>query len=186
MPIMIDMPIAATEVPELDAILVTHSDNDHYSVPTCRALAPVTRVPVDGLRGLPDAGRAVAGSRPRDRGRTRHRPGARRANPRPTTRGRTNPPARVTACSSPRTRAGSGSKRRPPPDVEVRRSTLAPHVPPSSHHQPLPDIDSTADLSARRHRPCATVEHWDPLVMRRSGRHDAVTEPSQLAASRPL
>src|SRR5512133_3376533 len=81
MPIMIDMPIAATDVPELDAILVTHSDNDHYSVPTCRALAPVTRVPVDGLRGLPDAGRAVAGSRPRDRGRTRHRPGARRANP---------------------------------------------------------------------------------------------------------
>jgi len=43
MPIMIDMPIAATDVPELDAILVTHSDNDHYSVPTCRALAPVTR-----------------------------------------------------------------------------------------------------------------------------------------------
>jgi L-ascorbate metabolism protein UlaG (beta-lactamase superfamily) len=43
MPIMIDMPIAATDVPELDAILVTHSDNDHYSVPTCRALASVTR-----------------------------------------------------------------------------------------------------------------------------------------------
>jgi L-ascorbate metabolism protein UlaG (beta-lactamase superfamily) len=43
MPIMIDMPIAASDVPELDAILVTHSDNDHYSVPTCRALAPVTR-----------------------------------------------------------------------------------------------------------------------------------------------
>jgi phosphoribosyl 1,2-cyclic phosphodiesterase len=31
MPIMIDMPIAAKDVPELDAILVTHSDNDHYS-----------------------------------------------------------------------------------------------------------------------------------------------------------
>jgi glyoxylase-like metal-dependent hydrolase (beta-lactamase superfamily II) len=43
MPIMIDMPIAAKDVPELDAILVTHSDNDHYSVPTCRVLAPVTR-----------------------------------------------------------------------------------------------------------------------------------------------
>jgi L-ascorbate metabolism protein UlaG (beta-lactamase superfamily) len=42
MPIMIDMPIAAEDVPKLDAILVTHSDNDHYSVPTCRALAPVT------------------------------------------------------------------------------------------------------------------------------------------------
>jgi len=43
MPIMIDMPIAAKDVPDLDAILVTHSDNDHYSVPTCRVLAPVTR-----------------------------------------------------------------------------------------------------------------------------------------------
>ena len=43
MPIMIDLPIAAKDVPQLDAILVTHSDNDHYSVPTCRALASVTR-----------------------------------------------------------------------------------------------------------------------------------------------
>jgi L-ascorbate metabolism protein UlaG (beta-lactamase superfamily) len=43
MPIMIDMPIAVEDVPKLDAILVTHSDNDHYSVPTCRALAPITR-----------------------------------------------------------------------------------------------------------------------------------------------
>ena len=42
MPIMIEMPIAATDVPRLDAVLVTHSDNDHYSVPTCTALAPVT------------------------------------------------------------------------------------------------------------------------------------------------
>ena len=43
MPIMIEMPIAAADVPHLDAMLVTHSDNDHYSVPTCRALAGVTR-----------------------------------------------------------------------------------------------------------------------------------------------
>jgi L-ascorbate metabolism protein UlaG (beta-lactamase superfamily) len=43
MPIMIEMPIAATDVPHLDAVLVTHSDNDHYSVPTCRDLAAVTR-----------------------------------------------------------------------------------------------------------------------------------------------
>ena len=43
MPIMIDMPIAPRTSREVDAILVTHSDNDHYSVPTCRALAPVTR-----------------------------------------------------------------------------------------------------------------------------------------------
>ena len=43
MPIMIDMPVAAADVPRLDAVLVTHSDNDHYSVPTCRDLAPVTQ-----------------------------------------------------------------------------------------------------------------------------------------------
>ena len=42
MPVMIDFPIAADAVPRLDAVLVTHSDNDHYSVPTCRRLAPVT------------------------------------------------------------------------------------------------------------------------------------------------
>jgi L-ascorbate metabolism protein UlaG (beta-lactamase superfamily) len=29
MPVMIDFPIAAAEVPRLDAMLVTHSDNDH-------------------------------------------------------------------------------------------------------------------------------------------------------------
>ena len=33
MPVMIEFPIAAHEVPKLDAVLVTHSDNDHYSVP---------------------------------------------------------------------------------------------------------------------------------------------------------
>jgi L-ascorbate metabolism protein UlaG (beta-lactamase superfamily) len=43
MPIMIEMPLAAADVPRLDAVLVTHSDNDHYSVPTCRDLAGVTR-----------------------------------------------------------------------------------------------------------------------------------------------
>jgi L-ascorbate metabolism protein UlaG (beta-lactamase superfamily) len=42
MPLLIEMPIAPEEVPTLDAILVTHSDNDHYSIPTCRSLAPVT------------------------------------------------------------------------------------------------------------------------------------------------
>jgi hypothetical protein len=35
MPVMIDMPVAAADIPHLDAVLVTHSDNDHYSVPTC-------------------------------------------------------------------------------------------------------------------------------------------------------
>jgi hypothetical protein len=39
MPVMIEFPIGAGEVPRLDAVLVTHSDNDHYSVPTCRDLA---------------------------------------------------------------------------------------------------------------------------------------------------
>ena len=36
MPIMIEMPILPKDVPRLDAVLVTHSDNDHYSVPTLR------------------------------------------------------------------------------------------------------------------------------------------------------
>src|SRR3954464_12138176 len=42
MPVMIEFPIAAGKVPRLAAVLVTHSDNDHYSVPTCRDLAGVT------------------------------------------------------------------------------------------------------------------------------------------------
>ena len=43
MPIMIDFPIAAKDVPRLDAVLVTHDDNDHYSVPTNRNLKSVTK-----------------------------------------------------------------------------------------------------------------------------------------------
>jgi len=43
MPLMIDMPIADNQVPRLDAVLVTHSDNDHYSIATCKGLASVTR-----------------------------------------------------------------------------------------------------------------------------------------------
>jgi L-ascorbate metabolism protein UlaG (beta-lactamase superfamily) len=35
MPVMIEFPIAAADVPKLDAVL-THSDNDHYRVPTCQ------------------------------------------------------------------------------------------------------------------------------------------------------
>ena len=42
MPVMIDFPIKAENVPNLDAILVTHSDNDHYSIPTNRKLKKVT------------------------------------------------------------------------------------------------------------------------------------------------
>src|SRR3954468_24730798 len=44
MRVMIDFPIAPSDVPRLDAILVPHSDNDHYSVPTCRDLAEVSAV----------------------------------------------------------------------------------------------------------------------------------------------
>src|SRR4029453_5833747 len=43
MPVMIGFPISAADVPKLDGVLITHSDNDHYSVFTCRDLAAVTR-----------------------------------------------------------------------------------------------------------------------------------------------
>lgn len=43
MPIMIDFPIKTEDVPKLDAVLITHSDNDHYSVPTNRDLKTVTK-----------------------------------------------------------------------------------------------------------------------------------------------
>src|SRR4030095_4605123 len=42
MPVMIEFPIAAADVPKLDAVLVTHSDNAHETVPTCHDLAGVT------------------------------------------------------------------------------------------------------------------------------------------------
>lgn len=67
MPIMIDFPIAPKDVPRLDAVLVTHADNDHYSVPTIRDLKSVTRayhstVYVDSLmknEGFPATGHAI-------------------------------------------------------------------------------------------------------------------------------
>jgi L-ascorbate metabolism protein UlaG (beta-lactamase superfamily) len=67
MPVMIDFPVDARDVPRLDAVLVTHSDNDHYSVPTCTALAPVTSrfhstryvSSLMAERGLPAAGHAI-------------------------------------------------------------------------------------------------------------------------------
>ena len=43
MPVMIDFPIKATDVPKLDAVLITHSDNDHYGIPTNRDLKNVTK-----------------------------------------------------------------------------------------------------------------------------------------------
>jgi L-ascorbate metabolism protein UlaG (beta-lactamase superfamily) len=41
MPLLIDMPIHSQDVPHLDAVLVTHCDNDHFSRATCRNLAAV-------------------------------------------------------------------------------------------------------------------------------------------------
>ena len=40
MPLLIQSPILPEEVPSLDAVLITHSDNDHFSVPTCTRLNP--------------------------------------------------------------------------------------------------------------------------------------------------
>jgi L-ascorbate metabolism protein UlaG (beta-lactamase superfamily) len=42
MPLLIDMPLDPADVPHLDAILITHSDNDHYSLPTIEKLVSVT------------------------------------------------------------------------------------------------------------------------------------------------
>lgn len=70
MPLLINFPIAAKDVPHLDAVLVTHADNDHYSVPTNRKLKPVTRayhstVYVDSLmknEGFPSFGYNIGDS----------------------------------------------------------------------------------------------------------------------------
>ncbi len=44
MPLLIDMPIAPQDVLTLDAVLLTHCDNDHFSQPTCLALKDVCPV----------------------------------------------------------------------------------------------------------------------------------------------
>ena len=82
MPIMIEMPVSSAVVPQLDAILVTHSDNDHYSVPTCRALAGVTREyhSTRYVAGLMDT-RGIARARPRHRRPLPGRGGARGRDP---------------------------------------------------------------------------------------------------------
>lgn len=49
MPLLIDMPILAQDVPHLDAVLVTHADCDHFSRATCSRLAPVC----DACHGTP-------------------------------------------------------------------------------------------------------------------------------------
>ncbi|WP_312731341.1 MBL fold metallo-hydrolase [Enterococcus sp.] len=42
LPLLIDLPIKPAAVPHLDAVLITHSDNDHYGIPTIEKLVPVT------------------------------------------------------------------------------------------------------------------------------------------------
>jgi L-ascorbate metabolism protein UlaG (beta-lactamase superfamily) len=67
MPLLIDFPIASKDVPQLDAVLITHADNDHFSIPTNRNLKPVTRifhstVYVDSLmknEGFPSVGHNI-------------------------------------------------------------------------------------------------------------------------------
>ena len=41
MPLLVESPLKVEDVPQADAILLTHSDNDHFSRATCRDLAPV-------------------------------------------------------------------------------------------------------------------------------------------------
>ena len=67
MPLLFEMPIAPKDVPHLDAVLVTHRDNDHYSIPTCREMAKVCKAYhstklVDSLmkqEGLPATGHDI-------------------------------------------------------------------------------------------------------------------------------
>lgn len=67
MPVLIDFPIAPKAVPKLDAVLVTHADNDHFSVPTNQDLKGVTKayhstIYVDSLMqnlGLPAFGHNI-------------------------------------------------------------------------------------------------------------------------------
>ena len=43
MPLLIDIPVSVREVPKVDAVLLTHSDSDHYSRATCKALKPICK-----------------------------------------------------------------------------------------------------------------------------------------------
>lgn len=43
MPLLFDMPVTAEQIPSLDGILITHIDNDHFSIPTCQHAAEVCR-----------------------------------------------------------------------------------------------------------------------------------------------
>ena len=39
MPLLMDFPIKSKSVPQIDAVFATHSDNDHYSVETCKDMS---------------------------------------------------------------------------------------------------------------------------------------------------
>ena len=43
-PVLFNAPIDPKEVPHLDAVMITHSDNDHYSIPTLKELSAVTKI----------------------------------------------------------------------------------------------------------------------------------------------
>ena len=43
MPVLIPSPIQPEEVPHLDAVLITHCDNDHFSIPSCKGMVGVCR-----------------------------------------------------------------------------------------------------------------------------------------------
>jgi L-ascorbate metabolism protein UlaG (beta-lactamase superfamily) len=42
-PLLLDYPIHTYDIPRLDAVVITHDDNDHYSPATCRDLQKVTK-----------------------------------------------------------------------------------------------------------------------------------------------
>ncbi|GAA1974372.1 MBL fold metallo-hydrolase [Microbacterium pumilum] len=42
MPLLIELPAQTSDISRLDAVLVTHADNDHFSIPTCIDVVPVT------------------------------------------------------------------------------------------------------------------------------------------------
>ena len=67
MPLLIDQPLTPESVPSLDALLITHVDNDHFSRPTCLDLKPVCKryhaprylgTVLTGM-GLPGEGHAI-------------------------------------------------------------------------------------------------------------------------------
>lgn len=43
MPVLFDSPVLPEDVPSLDAVLITHIDNDHFSRPTCKDLLGVCK-----------------------------------------------------------------------------------------------------------------------------------------------